>query len=287
MERRAKLATIGAGVGVALLFVTWFAAFHIGFVERVDQKIFSGFGGLSHRPRVNSVANLIAHLCNPKPYVYLAVLPVLLALARRRIRVAVTVSGILLGANVTTELLKPMLAQHRAHSLLGTILPPDAASWPSGHATAAMSLALCLVLASPSRLRPAVATLGAVFSVAVSYSFLTLGWHYPSDVLGGFLVAMTWTLMGVAALYVADARLRGTELVSGDPVPTSTALGPPAATLLGAVLVAAAVTIARPAAIVSYAKAHETFVIGAVGIGVLALTIATGLALALVRQTPR
>ncbi len=286
MDRRAKLALFGAGIGVALLFLTWFAAFHIGVVERVDQKIFSGFGGLSHRPRLSSLANHIARLCNPKPYVYFCVLPVLLALARRRVRVAVTVSGILLGANVTTELLKPLLAQHRARSLLGTILPPDAASWPSGHATAAMSLTLCLVLASPARLRPAMATLGAVFSVAVSYSFLTLGWHYPTDVLGGYLIAMTWTLLGVAALYVADARLRGAELASGDLLPTSTALGPPALTLLGAVVVAGAVTIARPAAIVSYANAHETFVIGAVGIGAVALMIATGLMLAVTRRAP-
>ena len=28
----------------------------------------------------------------------------------------------------------------------------------------------------------------AAFAIAVSYSFLELGWHYPSDVLGGFLI---------------------------------------------------------------------------------------------------
>jgi membrane-associated phospholipid phosphatase len=286
MQRRAKFALIGAGIGVALLFVTWFAAFHIGFIERADQKIFSGFGGLSHRPQLNTLANRIADLCNPKPYVYFCALPVLIALARRRARVAITISGILLGANVTTQLLKPMLAQHRADSLLGTILPPDAASWPSGHATAAMSLALCLVLACPGRLRPAMAALGAAFAIAVSYSFMTLGWHYPTDVLGGFLIAMTWTLLGVAALFAADARMRRAELTSADPVPTSVALGPPAATLAGALGVAAVVTVTRPTAIVSYATAHQTFVIGAVGIGVVALLIATGFMLALVRQTP-
>ena len=63
------------------------------------------------------------------------------------------------------------------------------ASWPSGHATAAMSFALCAVLAAPARLRPLVAAVGAAFAVAVCYSFLALAWHYPSDVLGGFLVA--------------------------------------------------------------------------------------------------
>ena len=63
-----------------------------------------------------------------------------------------------------------------------------------------MSLALCAVLAAPPRLRPAVARAMAAFAVAVCYSFLALGWHYPSDVLGGFLVALDWTLLGAAAL---------------------------------------------------------------------------------------
>ena len=105
---------------------------------------------------------------------------------------------------MTTQLLKPLLAEPRS------VLPGDIAvgaiSWPSGHATAAMSLALCSVLAAPARLRPAVAALGAVFAVAVSYSFLTLGWHYPSDVFGGYLVATAWTLLGIAALLAVRGR---------------------------------------------------------------------------------
>src|SRR5438128_469793 len=91
----------------------------------------------------------------------------------------------LIGAAVlAATLIKPLLAHPRAANLLGGVRPPQAGSWPSGHATAAMSLALCCVLAAPGRLRPAVAALGAAFAVAVSYSFQTLGWHYPSDVLG-------------------------------------------------------------------------------------------------------
>lgn len=288
MRKRARWALIGVGVGIVALFVCWYAAFHIGFVERADQMIFRGFGGLRDRPHVGAAANAIAHLCNPNPYVYLAAIPIVVALLRRRVPVALTVGGIILGANVTTELLKPLLAEPRAHALLvGKFLPPDAASWPSGHATAAMSLTLCMILASPARFRPAMAMLGAAFTIAVVYSFLALGWHYPTDVLGGFLVATTWTLLGVAALFAAQARHGRAQLLSGEAIPTGSALAPPIATILvGAGGVAAIVLIARPAAITSYAKAHETFVLGAAGIAIMAMALATGVMVALVRRAP-
>jgi membrane-associated phospholipid phosphatase len=284
MPRRAVLAVLGAVAGLALLFFTWYAAFHIGILERADQSIYRGFGDLGQRPRVDSIANFIARLCNPQPYVYFAALPVAAALARRRPWIAVAIGAILLGANATTELLKPLLATPRASALLGGAPPPRPASWPSGHATAAMSLALCSVLAAPTRLRPFVAALGAAFAVAVSYSFLALEWHYPSDVFGGFLVAGTWTLLGVAAIFAIDARRHGVP--AGDHAPRLSirgALGPPAAAVAGSALIAGIVILARPHAVVSYARAHESFVVGAGAIGALGLALATGLMLALRR----
>ena len=69
-----------------------------------------------------------------------------------------------------------------------------------------------MVLAVPSRMRPATAAFGAAVAVAVSYSFLTLGWHYPSDVFGGFLLAGCWTLLAVAAVSMLEGRrTRGTQ----------------------------------------------------------------------------
>jgi membrane-associated phospholipid phosphatase len=283
MPRRAVLALQGAAAGVALLVLTWFAAFHVGIVEHADQSIYQGFGELDTHARLHAVAQLVASLCNPNPYVYLAVIPLGVAIARRRWWVALAIFGILLGANVTTQLLKPLLAAHRASSLLGTARPPSPASWPSGHATAAMALCLCTVLAVPSRLRPAVATAGAVFAVAVSYSFLTLQWHYFTDVLGGFLVAATWTLLGVAAVFTADARrsARAGERVA--PVSIREALGPPALTVAGAVLLALLVVLARPHQVVAYARVHEGFVLGVALIGAFGLALATGFMLALRR----
>src|ERR1035437_6883794 len=147
MPRRSRLAFLGAGIGVTLLIVTWYAAFHVGIVGRADQSILGGFAGL-HRPRVDEVTNFVANLCDPSPYVYFAAIVVLIAILRRRRRVAATVGLIILAANVTTQLLKPLLDQPRADSLLGHTTV-SAGSWPSGHATAAMSLALCCVIVAP------------------------------------------------------------------------------------------------------------------------------------------
>ncbi len=278
MPRRAIL---GAGCGALLLILIWLLAFHVGVFRHADQSIFIGFGGL-RRPRVNSLANFIAGLCNPQPYVYLAAIPVLVALLRGRPRVAVGVVAILLGANVTTHVLKPLLAEPRAASLFGGKAPVGPASWPSGHATAAMSLALSLVLAAPARLRPAVAALGAAFAVAVSYSFLTLGWHYPSDVLGGFVLAGSWSLVVVAAISAADRRWPRpqAESMGAEGVSIREALRPPALVLLGALALAALVAIARPHAVIAYAQQHEAFVAGVAGIGALGLVVATAVMLA-------
>jgi hypothetical protein len=158
----------------------------------------------------------------------------------------------------------------------------EASSWPSGHATAAMSLALCAVLVAGARWRPMLAAAGAAVAVAVSFSFLTLVWHYPSDVLGGFLVAATWTLVGVCAVWTADARWpRRATRRSSAPVRLTArqALGPPVAAALGAVALVGLVLLARPHTVIAYAHAHKTFVVGAAALGGLGLALATGLML--------
>ena len=270
MPARPKTALIGAATGVALLFVIWFAAFHIGVLKHVDQSVFGGFLGLGAHSSVHAIATFIADLCNPSPYVYFAAVPLLIGLARGRPRVAVAAGAMMLGANATTQLFKPLLAEPRPTALLHTQL--SAASWPSGHATAAMSLALAFVLVSPSRLRPYVAALGAGFAAAVSYSFLSLGWHYPSDVLGGFLVATTWSLLILAALLWVNGQR---ERTTPRPLRVREALTPPAAALGGALALAGAVVAARPHEVLSYARAHQAFTVGATGIGLLALALAT------------
>jgi membrane-associated phospholipid phosphatase len=284
MHNRARMALRGAGAGVILLLITWYLTFHLTLAGRADRAILEGFAGLQ-RPRVDQLAHFIANLCDPNPYVFLAAIPVLVALVRRRPRVAVTVGMIMLGANLTTQLLKPLLAAGRTVPVPGFYV--SAASWPSGHATAAMSLALCCVLVAPSRLRPVVGALMAAFAVAVCFSFLELKWHYPSDVLGGFLVAATWTLLGVGALYWLQERRPVRRALDDAPsaarVSVAEALAPVAILIVAALVLAGLVALARPHEVLSYASAHSAFILGAGAIAACGLTIATAATLALRR----
>jgi membrane-associated phospholipid phosphatase len=258
--------------------LTWLAAFHIGAAQRADQSILLGFFDVAHHRGVKPLANFVANLCNPSPYLFFAWIPMLVAFLRGRPGVAIAIGVILLGANVTTHELKPLLAAPRPFTGVDQI---GAASWPSGHATAAMSLVLCCVLAAPGRARPFVVAVGAVFAVAVCYSFLTLGWHYPSDVLGGFLVATTWTLLAISGLRAVQQH----GVPAGPPSRLRLArdLGPPAAAVAGAAGVGLLIALARPHAVLAFVRAHEWFVLGAAAIGLTALAIATGLMLAVRR----
>jgi membrane-associated phospholipid phosphatase len=237
--------------------------------------VFVGFAELQ-RPHVNRLANLIARICDPAPFLVLSATVVAIAFARGRARLALPVGAILLGANLTTELLKPSLALIHPHWMVPAGIPVNPNSWPSGHATAAMSLTLALVLAVPARRRPLVAALGAVFVVAVCYSFLTLSWHYPSDVLGGYLVAVMWAQLALAALFGLDAR-RARLPAAGDQPALSlrTALGPPAAALSAAVALVGLVAIARPHQVLAFAQLHKLFLLGATTIGALGLALST------------
>jgi hypothetical protein len=151
-----------------------------------------------------------------------------------------------------------------------------------------MALTLSLILAAAPRWRPWVAALGAAFAVAVVFSFLTLAWHFPSDVFGGFLVSTTWTLAAVACVWSLDRR-RGAASSRASParervaLPIFESLAPAAVLLLVAAGLAGLVVIARPQQVVAYASAHHAFMIGAGVLGATALAIATGVMLAVRR----
>jgi hypothetical protein len=120
-----------------------------------------------------------------------------------------------------------------------------------------MRLALGLIIVSPARLRPLAAAGGGLLTVATVFSILVLGSHYPSDIVGGLLVATAWACAASALL-----RLELTPSLSG------AALGAFVLAAGGGVLVAL-----RPADAFAYAAANTTFVVGALAIAAGALVL--------------
>jgi membrane-associated phospholipid phosphatase len=281
LSRIARHALLGAAGLTVALVLCWAAVFHIGYVQRIDASVFHGFSDLRQRPHVGGLASFIANLCDPRPYLVLCLIPLAIALLRRRFLIVGAIAGILAGANLSTHVLKPLLSAPRPGGLPLSVVPQ--ASWPSGHATASMALALCLVLACPGRLRPYAAACGAAFAVAVSYSFLTLGWHYPSDALAGFLVASIWTLLAIATVARLDRRLTAGQGSRPPQLVTAATLTPAAAVLALVLVVACLVLAARPDGVLSYARLHTAFVVGAAALGAVGLSLATGVMMTLGR----
>jgi membrane-associated phospholipid phosphatase len=284
MAIRPRNALLGAGACVVLMALVWFAAFHVEFFRHADRSAFLQFFDLQAHNSIAWVARHLVRVFEPNPYVFLAAVPLLVALVRHRPRLMLAAAAIILGANASTELLKQILAAPRPilHDALFEFSPVSAASWPSGHSTAVMSLVLASVLAVPARLRPAVGTLGASLAIAVGYAVVANAMHYPSDVLGGFLMAGTWTLCAVAALLAAETRWPS-QRASTTPVSLRAVLSAPGAVVLAAVVLGIVVIVIRPHDVVSYARVHQAFVLVAAGIAALGLSVSTAVLLSVRR----
>ena len=204
MSRRPLALLTLALLSAAGAIAVWFAALGVPRGRALDGDAMQSFSGVARPPLQPSIDG-VAHLADPVPLLLGAILLVGVALMRRRPLMALLVPVILVAANVTTQFLKPVLADQRVIDLAGVeMIYPG--SWPSGHATAAMSLALCACSSSARELRALAALLGAGYAIAVGYALVALGWHLPSDVLGGYLVAATFTLLGAAGLAGLEAR---------------------------------------------------------------------------------
>lgn len=125
-----------------------------------------------------------------------------IALLRRRIALAVTATALIVGANVTTQLIKYGLDRPEYG-----IDPQRAAvgnSLPSGHACVAASVAVALVLVLPRRVRALGAFLGAAYAAVNGVATLSAGWHRPSDAVAAFLVVGGWAAAGGLLLVVTQ-----------------------------------------------------------------------------------
>jgi membrane-associated phospholipid phosphatase len=264
MDRRRALPLItAAACAVGLVLVGLFGLVsHAG--HQRDSAILYGFS-LLWRDSTNEPLRLIARIPDPVPYAILGCLCIGVGLVRRRYWRAGAVAVLLLGTGATTHLAKHALSTPRVSQWLGPWGQVGNATFPSGHATAAMTLALCAVLVSPPAHRATVALFGGAFAIAVGYATLALTWHYPSDVVAGYLVAGLWVSLTIAVLQ----RVEHAEPEPARPPPWE-----PLVLLGGVVAVVAAAVVALEAHAVSYyAQQRPTAVVGALLIAALAMTL--------------
>jgi len=165
-------------------------------------------GNTIGQTRVDGVVSTVLDAMSLVSLVAATGIVVVIALMRRRLLLALVVGLLVGGANLVTQLLK----QNIYRPEFG--VDPDRAaagnSFPSGHATAAASLAFALVLVLPPRVRGVGAVLGAGYAALAGVATMSAGWHRPSDAVAALLIVGAWA--AAAGLVLALGRPRGTMI---------------------------------------------------------------------------
>jgi undecaprenyl-diphosphatase len=130
-------------------------------------------------------------------------LALVLALAWRRARVLVLVVLADAAADGFASILKVATNVHRPTNTHPLLALPHSNSFPSGHTATSFACATVLTAFAP-RAAPAF----YVLALAVAYSRLYVGVHFPTDVVAGALLGIATALLLLAATRRRSARAR-------------------------------------------------------------------------------
>ncbi|MEZ5156676.1 MAG: phosphatase PAP2 family protein [Solirubrobacterales bacterium] len=151
--------------------------------QRLDEHAFVGHDFFSSRAaqadsflRVVSIGSLVLAIA----------LVAAVAVFRRRPRLALFAAASVGVSLLSTELLKLWLLE-RPPLVPSNIFDN---SYPSGHTTVGMSVAVAAMLVVPRRLLVPTAIGAGLFGSAFGVAVVAAGWHRPSDAVGAFFVVV-------------------------------------------------------------------------------------------------
>jgi membrane-associated phospholipid phosphatase len=216
MPRDVRNLVLASAACAFALVVVAAIAYELAPATELDVSLVKHLG-LDEGAAGYGLASAVTSLANPLPFLAILGAIVTLGLIARRNRETVAALAVVAGANLSTQVLKHVFEHARWTMVLGWGNQPSPDSYPSGHTTAAASLAVALVLIAPPRWRPLAAAVGGAFTIAVGVGVVVIKVHYPSDVVGGLLVVASWTLAAIAALRLIRPRDPEAEREEGEP----------------------------------------------------------------------
>ncbi|MDT8340102.1 MAG: phosphatase PAP2 family protein [Longimicrobiales bacterium] len=163
-------------------------------LERWDEQLLLALVA-RRRPLLDRFMHAVTHLAD-WPVAVALTLTVRLAAPPPLHAAGVRMVWTLALSHLAVEILKRVFTRERPTLPVGLgwlIHAPDRFSFPSGHATAALSMALPLALALPG----AAGALFLVVGLMVGVSRCYLGVHYPGDVLAGWSLSATVLAAGL------------------------------------------------------------------------------------------
>ena len=134
----------------------------------------------------------------------LIIVVVLSLLFHRKRREGIIVASIAIGAQTSIEIFKFLYDRPRPGALLPS-LQAYSASFPSGHTTESTAIFLTVAtviatLESTDHTKILSYTIATLVILAIGFSRVYLGMHWPTDVLGGWVLGTAWALVAWIAL---------------------------------------------------------------------------------------
>ena len=189
-RRRALAGCIACAAGIAAIAAL---AFHVPALERLDEDVLNAISTTSESP-VHDIAFAIEQLMDPPGWAAAATAAFLLASWQARYKRAFLALALILGTALLDMILKAAFEHPRKQSIpIGEFeWFPVASAYPSGHAAGSLAIALAFLFVVPPSWQRVTAWVGLAFALAISLGLLVLNYHYPGDILGGWLVALGW-----------------------------------------------------------------------------------------------
>lgn len=152
-----------------------------------------------YSPSQSQFENLVIILTHTGmfPGILLLVTPVILTLGyQKKWRSLLYLILTLFGSVIISISTKIFFHRMRPNFWTSAYPLPGDFSFPSGHALLSMAFTIALIiLAWKTKWRGLVISLGGLFTLTIAWTRLYLGVHFPSDILGGWLLAITWAIL--------------------------------------------------------------------------------------------
>ncbi len=221
VEQAKRHAVAGLLVCVAGFAVVLVCAYWIGPLERLDRTALDAFS-VPTDTLVNHVAYAGFQVVNFKPFwVLVGTVAVLIALAQWRIRDAVIAAALVAGTGVLDLALKALLSNPRYQPVpVDSNAYPWNDAFPSGHSAGSLAFSLAFLTVVPHSWQRPTAAAGIVFTLYISFGVLVLNYHYPSDVIAGWLLAAGWWFALLALPWFRTEAASAPPARSSPPVPS-------------------------------------------------------------------
>jgi len=218
---------MGIGLLAAAIVMVLFAVLASevleGETQHFDDAVRMTVHGVAS-PGATTALHAVTQLGSPLFLLPMTIVSSLIFLHQRRIRGAILLTATMVGVSLLNWILKSVFQRPRPLPFFGLTVPASY-SFPSGHSLAAFCFYGALAALVTARLRStlwsALVWAGAVvLIIAVGFSRLYLGLHYPSDIVGGYATGFVWVLTVASAdRMFRRADQRGAKTAVAEPPP--------------------------------------------------------------------